>query len=252
MNKSDKDMFLAAGEKAGVMKMSAFSRAMAEAMEYLAIKDALDSGIHKQYEMTAKEFCKAKGVSYETYQRRCNEIAALGKDLWAVTRALGFGFMHIQELASLPEGDKAKIKLQGEAVVVGDQKIPLSNPAEIREALQSINRTIELAAKEKTVLEKELKHQQKKEVELEQKNRELTKELSALKPPAAAEDRKARFVEQLDIVYNKLADCSGLLNHTMDFSLALQDREMAVKYRAVCKAVIAIAHNLEDKIGEVD
>lgn len=252
MDEGNREIFYGLGRRGGRIEAFAFNRAMAEAMEYLSIQDAIENGVNKQIGKTPEEFCKMHGASYSTYKRRKSELSLLGKDLWIVAKVLGFGFIQIQELAVLPESDKAKIKLQGEVVVIGDQKIPWSKPAEIQEALQAINNTIEITFKEKAVLEKELRHHQKKEVELEQKINDLSKEVSALKPPEIAENRKTQFLEQIDLVYDHLAACSGLLHHKMDFSLALNDRDLAVKYRAVCKMVIAIAHNLEDKIGEVD
>lgn len=251
----DKALMQRMYEMVGAAKMADAAGRFIDAAKYALYKQIKESKAYTQLDMDWKDFCSE--VLMKDLKTVNEEIKLLETYGEYFMTAMGRLRITKKDLLALDRGlsEEDKAKAQEGTIPIGKGFKISEIEDDIDEFLHAINQIKKEAAlvkKEQQVLEKELKHHQKKEVELEQKNRDLSKELSALKPPAAAEDRKARFMEQLDLIYDKLADCSGLLNHTMDFSLALQDREMAVKYRAVCKMVIAIAHNLEDKIGEVD
>ncbi len=185
----DKELYLAAGEKAGVVKFAAFSRALAEAAEYLAIKDAIDSGVHKHYGLTAAEFCKQKGTSYETYKRRCNELAALGKDLWVVTKAIGFGASQIQALAALPEGDKSKVRISGKHIEIGEEKVALDDHAKLQEVASALlNRAVEA--------EKNIKAQTKLTEDFRKNNEKLHRDIERFEKQDARYDENPNAMEE--------------------------------------------------------
>lgn len=258
---SEKDMDIALVqmmfERVGAIKAMDAVGKFVDAGKYGLYKQIKDSKVYKHYDgMDWERFCKEiLGRDKKTIDAEIKLFEELGEDFM---RAMGRIHLTKRDLLvldkNLPEDIKAEIR-KG-IITIAEKKF---NIAEIKdredefiEAVELLNKQRESAEKEKRLIEKELKHHQRKEVEFEQKINDLSKEVSALKPPETAENRKTQFIEQINLVYDHLAACSGLLHHKMDFSLALNDRDLAVKYRAVCKMVIAIAHNLEDKIGEVD
>lgn len=189
----DKELYLAAGEKTGVMKAMAFNRALAEAAEFLAIKDALDCGVHKHYGLTASEFCKLKGTSHETYKRRCTELASLGKDLWVVAKAIGFGAGQIQALAALPEGEKSKVKINGKHIEIGEEKVALDDHAKLQEVASALlTRAVEA--------EKDKKAQQKLTDDFRKNNEKLLKDIERYENRDERYDKNPNAMEEEFIV----------------------------------------------------
>lgn len=159
----EKDYYLKAGEITGMVKMSRLQKIMAEAMEYLRIKEAIDSSIHKAYELTAKDYCEKEcGVPYHTYNRNELELRQIGKDLWVMKRLLGWRPDEMQALVALPEDSRVKINEKNNVLEVDGQKISLENKTEIQEVVNAILKRESLTAKEKELAQKELKHEQKK------------------------------------------------------------------------------------------
>ena len=186
---SDKEQFLASGEKAGVLKLAAFNRAMAEAMEYLSIQDALDHNVHKEYGLTAKNFCKRFNVSYVTYKRRKEELSLMGQDLWALTKALGFGLSNLRDIAALPENALSKVKMTDTHLSIDGKDIPLENREELVEAISAIVNTAE-----------ELKAQQKAQARVSTQNHKtidnLHKSIESLEKKIGASELPGDEIEE--------------------------------------------------------
>ena len=173
----EKDYYLKAGEITGMVKMSRLQKIMAEAMEYLRIKEAIDSSIHKAYELTVKEYCEKEcGVPYTTYNRNELELKQIGKDLWIMKRLLGWRPDEMQALVALPEDSRVKINEKNNVLEVDGQKISLENKTEIQEVVNAILKREALTAKEKELEQKEKKHIEKK---LEGLNKEHKLEIEA-------------------------------------------------------------------------
>lgn len=150
-----KEYYLKCGELTGHAQAIAMQRIIAEAMEYLAIKKALEEGAHEPYGLTKKEYIKSRlgDRSYDTYKRRESEINLLGADLWSIKKYMGWGPAEVQALAALPEGDKSKIKIKDNEIEFGNQKIPLEKAA-IQETFSALTNRADDAEKDKKALER--------------------------------------------------------------------------------------------------
>lgn len=147
----DKDFHLKAGELTGHAQAMLMLRIMAEAMEFLAVKKAVEGGAQKAYDMTEKEYIKMRlgNKSYDTYNRRCSELQELGVDIWSIKKLMGWGTSEIQALAALPEGEKSNIRVKNNYLEMGEEKVPLEKDA-IEAAFSSIfNRAVNAEKNEK-------------------------------------------------------------------------------------------------------
>ncbi len=155
---------------------------------------------------------------------------------------------------NLPEDAKAEIR--NGVIKIADREFKIAeieeNVEEFRGAINSINRQVEDIKKDVRAKEKLIEQHHKHNERLETEIQKLEKKVSALEPPSTDEGRKEKFLEQMDIVFKHLSDATTLMNHTMDFSVALNDRDCAVKYRGAVKVINDMGRNLENKIGEVD
>lgn len=186
-----KEYHLKAGEITGHCQVARLQRIISEAAEYLAIKKAIDSGVHKAYGLNAREYCQDKcGIPYSTYNLYETEIRRIGKDLWIMRKLMGWGTGEIQALTALPEDSKVKIHEKGNTVEIDGKKIPLDNKHEIQEAFHAILKREELTVKEKELEQKEKKHLEKK---MEGIDKEYKKELQAYEKKVA--DLEAKVVD---------------------------------------------------------
>ncbi|QII11214.1 hypothetical protein KsCSTR_18350 [Candidatus Kuenenia stuttgartiensis] len=189
----EKEYYLKAGEVTGIVKMVRLQKILAEAMEYIRIKEAIDGGVYKAYGMKAKEYCEEKcGIPYSTYNKHEAEIRQLGKDLWVMKKLMGWSADEVQSLAVLPEDSKVKVHEKSNMLELDGKKIPLENKAEIQEAFNAILKREELTAKEKQVAEKETKHAQKS---LEGIGKEYKKEIKAYEDKVR--DLEAKVVDPM-------------------------------------------------------
>ena len=187
----EKKYYLKAGEVTGHCQAARLQRIISEATEYIAIKRAIDNGVHKAYELTAKDYCEKEcGIPYSTYQRNEQELRQMGKDLWVIKKLLGWGPSDVQALTALPEDSRVKINEKSNVLEVDGQKISLENKTEIQEVVNAILKREALTAKEKELEQKEKKHMEKK---LEGLNKEHKMEVQACTKEIA--DLKALVVD---------------------------------------------------------
>lgn len=203
----EKKYYLKAGEVTGHCQAARLQRIIGEATEYLAIKRAIDSGVHKAYELTAKDYCEKEcGIPYSTYQRNEHELRQIGKDLWVIKKLLGWGPNDVQALTALPEDSRVKINEKGNTLEVDGKKISLENKTEIQETVNAILKREELTIKEKELALKEAKHEQKKREgiekeckrEIEASNKKIVDLTALVVDPKTTEgfDALFKFVER--------------------------------------------------------
>lgn len=241
-------------EMIGAIKMADASAKFSNAAKYSLYKQLHESKAYKKLGMDWEEFCKEYlGRDRKTIEGEIKLLEEFGEYFMRAVERL---HLTKRDLLALDKGlpEEVKAEIRKGVLTVGERKFKLSeldeNVDEFSEAIDWLNKKASIAEKEKHVLEKEIKHRDKKEAEHKHKIEELEKELQALKPPTTEEEKKKRFEEQLEFVYKHLGEAGKLMNHVMDFSLALNDRELAVKYRGAVKAITSVAMNLERKIGE--
>lgn len=242
-------------EMAGAIKMAEAVSRFSDAARYSLIKQIRDSKAYTQMDMDWKDFCKeVLGKDQKTVNQDLKLLEEYGEYFMEAISRLRLTKRDLLALdRGLDENTKAQIK--SGTVTLGGRNFRLDeikdDPEEFQKALSLIAQKAELAEKKEKVHEKEIRHHEKKEAELTHKISDLEKEIAAREPAATDEERKKRFEEQLDIAYKHLASAGQLMNTVMDFSLMLNDRELAIKYRGAVKAITALADNLERKIGEV-
>lgn len=257
----EKDYYLKAGEMTGIVKMSRLQAILANAMEYLRIKEAIDGGIHKAYDLGAKDYCeKVCGIPYSTYSRCENELRQSGKDLWVMRKLLGWKSDEMQALAALSEDTKVKVYEKENKVEIDGKKIPLDNKAEIQEAVGAILKREEFTKKEKELEQKEKKHLEKKLEGLEKEHKKeceaYQKEVVDLRAKVVDPAMPAGFAEVFKSIERK-SDEIFMLAAKLRFDEAHKDVEDEGHVRALYQSSLKLICNrfencirkLEDGLG---